>query len=350
MDYLNRYVTEVGKHLPAKMRPDLEKELHSLLSDMLEDRSQAAGKPVDEEMVLALLQEYGSPEKVAASYLPERYLIGPRLFPNYIATLKLVLGIVAVLAGIGFGISMGRGFDTPAQFGLVLAEALAGLWSALIQAAGIITLIFALVEWGASRENLRLEQKGITGQPEWDPRSLAKEPEGYRVPTMELIWNTAFTTIAIILVAFYPAKIGIYFVPTLGSKWEFIPLLSEAFYRYQPMLILLWGAQIIHNLIALRHTVYRPLSQWFGVALSIFTIAVLAAMLAGPSPVEVSAQALMSAPTWNLTAETAGQIVYGINLSVRIVMGLALFGTFVDLIRRVIRIIRMPQVISLSKQ
>ena len=50
MNLIDRYVTEVGKHLPRKNRLDIETELRSTLEDMLEDRSQQTGRPADEAL------------------------------------------------------------------------------------------------------------------------------------------------------------------------------------------------------------------------------------------------------------------------------------------------------------
>ncbi len=79
MNLLDAYITEVGRRLPAKNRADIEAEIRSAIQDMLDEKSQATGKPVDEAMTLEVLKAYGDPEKVAASYRGERYLIGPRL-------------------------------------------------------------------------------------------------------------------------------------------------------------------------------------------------------------------------------------------------------------------------------
>ena len=38
MDLIERYVHEVGRHLPHKVRKDVQDELRSLLSDSLEER------------------------------------------------------------------------------------------------------------------------------------------------------------------------------------------------------------------------------------------------------------------------------------------------------------------------
>ena len=65
---IDNYVSEIGRRLPRQTRNDIEAEIRSTLQDMLDERSQKAGKPVDEEMTLEVLKAYGAPEKVAASY------------------------------------------------------------------------------------------------------------------------------------------------------------------------------------------------------------------------------------------------------------------------------------------
>ena len=97
MNLIDRYVTEVGKHLPlVKGRKDIEKELRSTLEDMLEDRAQKAGRASDETMEIELLKEYGSPQKVATTYNPQPYLIGPRMYPIFLMVLKIVTTVAAL--------------------------------------------------------------------------------------------------------------------------------------------------------------------------------------------------------------------------------------------------------------
>jgi hypothetical protein len=105
MNLIDRYVSEVGKNLPLlNGREDIEKELKSTLEDMLEDRAQSSGRVRDEALEIEVLKEYGSPQKVAQTYNPHPYLIGPKLFPFFLFVLKIVLTVVVsvmlVLAGI----------------------------------------------------------------------------------------------------------------------------------------------------------------------------------------------------------------------------------------------------------
>ena len=56
MNLLDKYIHEVGKHLPRKNRADLEAEIRSTLEDMLEDRSQHTDRPMDDELTAELLK------------------------------------------------------------------------------------------------------------------------------------------------------------------------------------------------------------------------------------------------------------------------------------------------------
>ena len=59
MNLIDKYIAEVGKHLPRKGRADIEAEIRSTLEDMLEERNQTS--PENEAAVIALLKEYGAP-------------------------------------------------------------------------------------------------------------------------------------------------------------------------------------------------------------------------------------------------------------------------------------------------
>ena len=98
MELIERYTTAIGKHLPVKNKADIQNEIRSTLQDMIDDRSQKTGRPVDEALVSELLKEYGAPDKVAASYLPERYLIGPKLYPIFMLVIQIVAAVITVLA------------------------------------------------------------------------------------------------------------------------------------------------------------------------------------------------------------------------------------------------------------
>jgi hypothetical protein len=67
-DVIEAYVAEVMRRLPAKERNEIGLELRDLLAEMLAERAQAAGKPADDAMVLAMLKEFGTPTDIAERY------------------------------------------------------------------------------------------------------------------------------------------------------------------------------------------------------------------------------------------------------------------------------------------
>ena len=107
MNLIDKYIAEVGKHLPRKQRADIEAEIRSTLEDMLEERKQTS--PENEAQVIELLKEYGEPRKVAESYVSPRYLIGPRMYPRMVLVAKIVLTVLFMILLMSFSFSVVRG-------------------------------------------------------------------------------------------------------------------------------------------------------------------------------------------------------------------------------------------------
>lgn len=76
-DVIDSYVADVIRRVPTKERNDIGFELHALLSEMLDERAQAAGTPADDAMVLAMLREFGAPADIAARYRAPGFVIIP---------------------------------------------------------------------------------------------------------------------------------------------------------------------------------------------------------------------------------------------------------------------------------
>src|SRR5574340_1107450 len=175
MQLIDRYVIEVGKRLPLiKGRADIEQELRSTLEDMLEDRARKAVRPADETMAIELLREYGSPDKVAATYNSMPYLIGPRVFPFYLMVVKIVLSVVGtvLLVLTGIEIALQSPMNAAELFGAI-GHGLSGLFGALVSALGSMTLVFAILE-----RVLPAEEFKTSDDKEWDPAELAQKQIG----------------------------------------------------------------------------------------------------------------------------------------------------------------------------
>lgn len=279
MNLIDRYVTEVGKHLPRKIRLDIEAELRSTLEDMLEDRGQLAEGQTDEALVEELLQEYGAPKKVAATYQSHQFLIGPGLFNTYVLVLKIVLAALTLALTIASAISLfGESMNS-----LEILETLGGfstsLISALIAAFGNVTIVFAILE-------RVLPASEFEDDEEWTPAELTKAPEPNQVSTGEMIAGIVFTAAGLIILNFYPQIIGIWNME--DGEWVRFVTLSEAFFRYLSWINLSGILTIALNIWLLRQGVWNALTRWAHIGLQLIGIGIAAAMLRGPSLLTVS--------------------------------------------------------------
>ena len=79
-ELIDRYVYAVTRRLPARLRNDIDKELHSLIEDMLEAR--CGGLMPEDRDVRVILTELGTPSELAMRYMPEGrdHLIGPAYY------------------------------------------------------------------------------------------------------------------------------------------------------------------------------------------------------------------------------------------------------------------------------
>ena len=288
MKLIDIYVTEVGRHLPAKTHQDIEAEIRSILEDMLEEHSQKTGKPVDDEMVFSILKEYGSPTKIAASYMPERYLIGPSLFPIFTIFAKVVLWITGLVAIIGLGISLGTSAAN-IQGGLdLIGKTFVNFYNSAMISFASIVITFAIIEWAIYQSGNKLDIMGLPKILEWDPHSLVKIIPGNRVKRGDTIAEVVFTFLAILLFNFYPQVFTLGFSSTgnwyVGmGNWTSVPFLSEAFFRYVPFLTLVWVMTVILDIFLLQQGYWSTITRLVSIGIKTCEVSIAAAMLAGPS-------------------------------------------------------------------
>ena len=90
MDIIDSYVTEVAQYLPADQREEIAGDLYAALEEEVEAEAEQAGREATEDDEYTVVGRFGHPYKAAARYLPQRYLIGPALYPAFFRTLKIV--------------------------------------------------------------------------------------------------------------------------------------------------------------------------------------------------------------------------------------------------------------------
>lgn len=333
-DLIERYVAEVGRHLPEKIRPDIEREIRSLLEDSLEDRSKEAGHPPDEAMVVALLKEFGAPQKVARKNAPPRYLVGPTFFPTFIAILKPVVVVIGVGVLISFGISVSRPGLTLSEIGLILLQSLASFWQAALMFFGILTLVFAILEYAAP--------KGESKEADWDPRTLKPVmPETSRVSPASLLTGIVLNVIALFLFNVLGNRLGLYIYDVGG--WHFVPVLSAVFFRYVPWFSAIWALEMVLYSWVLRDGNWQVTSRLASAGLNLLGLILALVMLTGPSIVEVTPQTLTALQGVGLTEDVVKVLETVFLISYRLVLVFVVIGKATEMGKDIYRALWKPE-------
>lgn len=334
MNLIDRYVTEVGKNLPLlKGREDIEKELRSTLEDMLEDRAEQVGRPRDEAMEIELLKEYGSPQKVAATYNPQPYLIGPRMFPFFLFVLKLVVTVVVTVLLVLTGIRAVT--DSPfmgADFVNIVGQGLSGIVSAVITAFGIIVLVFTILE----RTLPDSEIGDFSGEKDWDPASLAKEPDPDTVKRGELIAEIVFTFIGLAILNLFPEILGVTFF-TDGEQ-SFIPIFSAAFLQFMPWINAIFLAEIVLDIYLLRNALWTPITRIAKIIIEAASIVLAVIILRTPGIIGFTLESFQNFPDSSVDPDMLFKIF---SFSFTIAMVVVIIVAGVELAKAVYGLIRM---------
>lgn len=324
MELIDRYVAEVGRHLPEKMRPDVEKELRSTLEDALDDRAAKAGRSADEAMVVELLKEFGNPEKVAAGYQPPRYLIGPRFYPTFLLVVRIVLAVMGVLSVVQLGISVSQPGMTALQLLRTFGESLLNFFQFAIAFIGSMALAFGLTEY--FNPGIKFDE----GDEKWDPRKLPPlTPPSSKIKMGELIADIIFSAIAIVVFTAFYEGIGVYFFR--GSETTVVPFLPEGFEKFVIWLVVFWALGIAKNMWLLALGRWTMPVRWFSIFLHAAGAVIAVMLLQGASFVPFGPETLEGLSRLNFDANAVEGLQTGVKLSVTITLVVILVASLVDL-------------------
>jgi hypothetical protein len=143
MNLVNRYVAAIGRELPPKNAAEITAELKDVLLSKIEDREDELGRPMTDKEVEQVLIDFGHPMIVAGRYRKTQYLIGPELFPMWVATMRMVLLIGGAILVVGLVVNVASSSSTPV---LMLQRVLGAAWPAFVWVFGMVTLVFAFNE------------------------------------------------------------------------------------------------------------------------------------------------------------------------------------------------------------
>ena len=315
MELIDLYAAEVGRHLPEKMRADIEKEIRSMIEDTLEDESQTQAKPVDETLAVEVLKRLGPPEKMAASYLPPRYLIGPELFPAFIHTLRVVVPIILVLAVVGLGLSLGFSVKAPADIAHAFGQAISEVFTSIFYAVGIIIIVFAVIQWAGPQAKMSVAK----ADKEWDPLKMkAQHPDPEVIKPAGMVVDAVLTLAALVFFNAFPQWVGIGM--TVNGKWIFTSILSPAFFQYLPWISVLWALTAAVKIAVVSQGRWQAATRWASIGLLLFNIGLAERMLTGPNLIAIDPAVLSGlAPMLDTLSNAGLRLALGITVVVQVI-------------------------------
>jgi hypothetical protein len=229
-DLIERYIYAVTRHLPLKMRPDVAKELDSLIADMLSERCGDI-QPTEKDLRIVLI-ELGTPEELAAKYSGDenQALISGTYFLVYKRILRIVLPIAAAGIALASVLALCLEWDATLNpytlFAKAVAQMLGGIVGGGVQAFVVITLVFAVLE----RKKVVLNDGDILSNLPPVPKAKAQ------IKPYEPIAGMIWCVIAAVVFLGFPQVAGVW---VIDIGW--IPVFAPSVIRGCWFFIALWA-------------------------------------------------------------------------------------------------------------
>ena len=240
MNLIDRYIYDVCRRLPKNQREDIERELRTLVADMLEEEGGRAEE---------ILKKLGPPAKLARQYRDERdYIIGPEYCDTYRLVLKIVL--ICNIAGMGISFLVKALTEGDGARGLIfmftdqLPDGIAGMIFSLIAAFGFVTLIFVLLE----RFKVHVD---LDSGKEWAPSSLPEIPQKAAVIKRgESVTGIVFILIFCGILIFAPRLFGAWV--EVDGQLQSIPLFNLSIWHItMPIFLVIAALGLIDEVVKL---------------------------------------------------------------------------------------------------
>jgi len=96
-DLVDRYLQAVRLLVPRRQHEDIAAEVSTNLATRIDDLKKELGRPLSDEEQVEVIRRNGHPVVVAGQYRGHEHLIDPTVFPVYLNTLIVGLGLTLVL-------------------------------------------------------------------------------------------------------------------------------------------------------------------------------------------------------------------------------------------------------------
>ncbi len=183
MDVVERYLHAIEFWLPKEQKRDIIAEIAEDLHSQIDDRREQLGRELNEAELAALIKQRGAPVLVANRYVPQRFLIGPVLFPIYVFVLK-ICSLCYLVPWLAVFVTVHRVLHPVSSWTETVGAAASSLWTAAFTAGGLITLAFVIFERVDARTRL-LEN--------WDPRRLPPARDPNKISRANSVFDLAIS-------------------------------------------------------------------------------------------------------------------------------------------------------------
>src|SRR5579864_4743146 len=259
LELVDRYLQAVRFWLPKTRRQeDLLAELGEDLRSQIEDKETELGHALGKDEISEILKRCGAPMVVASRLGPRRHLIGPTLYPIYEFVLKMVLVWILVLVFI-FIVGAATLASTNGDWGNTVLVTLGNLWSGAFVAAGVVTLVFVILERTHAIADIACK---------WDPSSLPPLEKRERKTSMfQTICELGFNVFGLVWLLLLPQHPFLILGPA-AAVLKFGPI----WHIFYVPTVLLAAAVILRSAIILGRPRWTSFPLWSQLVQALLTL------------------------------------------------------------------------------
>lgn len=242
-EMIERYVYEVTKRVPQKMRVEIKQELEALIEDMREE---------EECTIDQVLEKLGDPAELAKKYRDEdNYVIGPEYYDNYKWILKigiLAMLVSAVVSGVVHGITGAKDLGDFIQG--FMGETISTAISGILAMVGAVTIIFAVLEHKRVKVDIKPDAK-------WSPELLPAVPDKKSlISRADSIVSIVFCVVLAGVLVFVPEVFGAFEKTDDGIRNIACIFNLEEWSRIVPFFVLILAVGMLDEIIRLIYGQY----------------------------------------------------------------------------------------------
>ena len=318
MSLINRYIAEVGRHLPEKDRSDIEAEIRSMIEDMLEERGQTATS-TDDKGIVETLEELGDPKLLAYKYAPpKRYLIGPEWYEGYLKILqRILLTALPVIAAVMFVLTL---INDPLNFVGAAGKAVESVFNVGVQILFWVTLVFFFLERSGEKPDDLPKSSSWT----WTIAQLPEMPRKRQISVAETVMNIAVLLFLMIWIA----------LPFALDRFQGsppIPFLHPNLWNFWlPVFFVIMGLTLLHEVFKLKIGSWTPALTLTNVILGLVSIVYIVALVTSQDVINPEFLAQLDRSIGS--AELRETVRWSIGISATVITGIYVWS-MVDSIR-----------------